>query len=403
MASNDKDAHVCVVTPERCAITETFIQAHIERLPTSVSTLYGDFLPIFKGDNEPLLPRLQVGINRTLSKLLNLPPDSLHTSVSQRYPNYYRKTALRRFLKSTNVKAVLAEYGPTGVALRAVCNDLAIPLVVHFHGYDAYRRSTLEEYGTQYRELFQSAAAVLVVSRDMERQLSSLGALQQNLHYNPYGVDPSIFLSGDPRNAPPLFIAVGRFVPKKAPHLTLRAFHKVLERVPQAKLIMIGDGPLLARCQQLSSDLGLGDSAQFLGPRPHTEVAALLRQARAFVQHSIRSSDGDCEGTPVAILEAGAAGLPVVATRHGGIQDVVVEEETGFLANEGDFETMAESMIRLAQEGELAGRLGANARRRICAEFSMDKSIGRLWQIIETAIDRKHVSSYDNLKNQPWN
>jgi glycosyltransferase involved in cell wall biosynthesis len=113
-----------------------------------------------------------------------------------------------------------------------------------------------------------------------------------------------------------------------------------------------------------------------------------MRQARAFVQHSVQTSYGDSEGTPVGILEGGAAGLPVVATRHAGIQDVIIDGETGLLVDEGDVDSMAESMIRLGENPVLAAELGKAARKRICAEFSMEKSIDNLWGIIETTIHK---------------
>jgi glycosyltransferase involved in cell wall biosynthesis len=104
------------------------------------------------------------------------------------------------------------------------------------------------------------------------------------------------------------------------------------------------------------------------------------------VQHSVRTSYGDSEGTPVAILEAGATGIPVVATRHAGIKDVVIEDKTGFLVDEGDIEGMAGCMLRLAKEPPLASGMGRAARERICREFSMEQSIRNLLKIIETAI-----------------
>ena len=96
--------------------------------------------------------------------------------------------------------------------------------------------------------------------------------------------------------------------------------------------------------------------------------------------------DGDSEGTPVAILEAGAAGLPVVATRHAGIKDVVIERETGFLVDEGDIGTMADHMIQLAQSPSFAGTMGQQARKHIAGNFSLEKGIGRLWTVLENAI-----------------
>jgi colanic acid/amylovoran biosynthesis glycosyltransferase len=101
------------------------------------------------------------------------------------------------------------------------------------------------------------------------------------------------------------------------------------------------------------------------------------------VQHSVCAEDGDTEGTPVAILEAMSAGLPVVATRHAGIVDVVVEGETGLLVDEEDVSGMTAFMVKLAEDDELVARLGKSARRRAVENYSMEKSIGALWGVIE--------------------
>ena len=151
--------------------------------------------------------------------------------------------------------------------------------------------------------------------------------------------------------------------------------------------MMIGDGRLLEACKQTARMLEIEANVDFLGPRSHSEVAAAMRSARAFVQHSIRAYDGNSEGTPNVVMEAGATGLPVVATRHGGILDVVIDGETGLLVDEGDFDGMAECMVRLAEDPSLAARLGKAARERICAEFSQEQSINKLWCIIESAVE----------------
>jgi glycosyltransferase involved in cell wall biosynthesis len=110
-----------------------------------------------------------------------------------------------------------------------------------------------------------------------------------------------------------------------------------------------------------------------------------MHSARAFVQHSIRPGDGDSEGTPVAILEAGMSGLPVVSTRHAGIKDVVIHNETGFLVDEGDIDGMAACMLLLARDAAQAATLGARAHHHIRTNFSMDQHIARLSAILEQA------------------
>ena len=119
------------------------------------------------------------------------------------------------------------------------------------------------------------------------------------------------------------------------------------------------------------------------GAIDHDQVAGLMQESRLFVQHSLVPKSGDSEGTPVGILEAGAAGLPVVSTAHGGIVDAVVHGKTGFLVNEGDIDSMSEYMYELLTNHELAREMGKQAREHISRNYSMEDSIKRLRGIIE--------------------
>lgn len=371
MTPSSQAPKICVVSPARDARSETFIQAHVEKLPAQVELLYGGFFPQYYGDGKSLVervPRVERGLRRRINHAQEID---------------LAKLALTRFLREEQVTAILAEYGPTGVALADVARDAGVPLVVHFHGYDASMHDVLAQHAKTYPALFESAAAIVAVSQAMKKRLVSLGAAPGKVHYNPCGVDCELFRAVDAGASPPVFLAVGRFVDKKGPHLTLLAFAKVHAALPEARLRMIGDGPLWGVCQDLARVLGIADAVSFLGPQSHDVVQDEMRRARAFVQHSVEAASGDCEGTPVAVLEAGASALPVVATRHAGIPDVVIEERTGLLVDERDVDGMAAGMLRLAREPALAADLGRNARNRIEANFSMRRSIDNLWSIID--------------------
>ena len=121
------------------------------------------------------------------------------------------------------------------------------------------------------------------------------------------------------------------------------AFQKVLEQVPDARLRMVGEGKLLDPCRDLVDALQMNHAVSFLGSQPHRVVADEMKRARAFTQHSIEASNGDCEGAPLAILEAGASGLPVVSTHHAGIPEVVLHEDTGYIVEEKDIEEQRRS------------------------------------------------------------
>jgi glycosyltransferase involved in cell wall biosynthesis len=222
----------------------------------------------------------------------------------------------------------------------------------------------------------------------MRRVLLDLGAPADRLLVSPSGADERLFHGADPAAAPPSFVAVGRFVAKKGPLHTIRAFARMMGELPdplrrQARLVMVGEGPLLGEAQRLVDALGLADAVTLAGAASHQDVAQLLRQARAFLQHSLVAPDGDSEGSPVALMEAQLSGLPVVATLHGGIPEVVVEGVTGFLVEEGDIEGMARAIGPLAMDAALAGRLGAAARRRATSLFTVRHHLEQVAGLLE--------------------
>ena len=181
---------------------------------------------------------------------------------------------------------------------------------------------------------------------------------------------------------PPVIVAVGRLTEKKAPHLTILAFAQVLSRHPNARLRIVGDGPLRGVCRDLVKSLHIREAVTFLGAQPPHIVFDELQGARCFVQHSLEAADGDREGTPVSIIEAGACGLPVVATRHAGIPDVVQHGKTGLLVDEWDVDGMAANLEQLLIDPGLATRLGSSARERVESKFSMQRHIDQLWSIV---------------------
>jgi colanic acid/amylovoran biosynthesis glycosyltransferase len=362
---------ICVATPAFGATTETFITNHIRHLPFRMCILFGGSLQ-YDQHGASIVSSVSLRLVDPVLRRLGLTNGS---------PSLFRGQT--RFLRREKVAAVLAEYGPAGVQVLPACRGVGVPLIVHFHGYDAYMQDTLDRYGVQYLELFRYAAAVVAVSKDMVSQLMTLGAPRDKIAYIPYGVDTASFDKAAPAQAPPWFLAVGRFVEKKGPFVTLCAFAKVLLRCPEAKLTMIGDGPLLGPCKHLARALGIFTAVQFTGAQPHEVVCDAMRKARAFVQHSLRATDGDSEGTPVAVMEAQAAGLPVVATRHAGIKDVVLNGQSGLLVDELDAVGMADAMITLALDGDLAARMGQVGRQRVLAEFSLSLSIQRLASVID--------------------
>jgi colanic acid/amylovoran biosynthesis glycosyltransferase len=378
----------CIVSRSQPGYSETFIRTHFNRLPVETCGLWGG--PLLVMDETGGIATLMGfrWVSRALSALIRLDEGCLVQQFWKRMPGKWHDRALARYLKRMKTDVVLAEYGTNGVSILNACLLANIPLVVHFHGIDASSHEVLENYKKDYRKMFQECAGIIAVSKAMQEKLISLGAPEEKITLIHYGIDVQSFSEAKPGEAPPEFLAVGRFVPKKAPHLTILAFQKVLKACPEAKLTMVGDGALLDACRILVDALGMNEAVTLAGVLPPEKVQQLMRNSRAFVQHSVVAPSGDSEGTPVAVMEASMSGLPVVSTRHAGIPDVVEHERTGFLVEEKDIEGMAHYMIRLAKEPSLAGRLGKAAREKAVKEFSVEKSIGKLHQVLENAVQK---------------
>jgi len=379
--------NICVISQAPLSYSETFIQAHIDRLDANIFHLYGYYLNhSFEGT--PLREKYKKQISLK-DRIMHLLPYYIVFRIKQNQQKDYKdERIVERFFIENDIKLVLAEYGTTGSFITPVCKKLNIPLFVHFHGFDASRFNILKEFRDQYKIMFEYASYVISVSHFMTQSLINLGCSQEKIIYNPYGPNP-IFYDASPNYNSNNIIAVGRFVDKKAPYLTITAFRNILYEYPELKLIMVGDGPLLNTCKNLARSWEVEDRVNFPGALSHDLLLNLISESFCFIQHSVVADDGDTEGTPVAILEAGAAGLPVIATKHAGIPDVVDHEKTGFLVDEFDVKEMANYIKILANDRGKAKIMGNKAREHILKNFSIEKHIAALDNLIANVLSKE--------------
>jgi glycosyltransferase involved in cell wall biosynthesis len=174
-----------------------------------------------------------------------------------------------------------------------------------------------------------------------------------------------------------LFLTTARLDPQKGLDVLLRSAGSV----PGAQFAIAGEGPERARLEQDVERLGLGDKVQLLGHRE--DVPALLAAADAFVLPS------RFEGTPLALLEAMAAGKPVVATAISGTDELVADGETGLLVRANDPDALADGLRRIVAEPELRKRLGGSARIRAETRFSAAASADRVMRVYDSLLERR--------------
>lgn len=381
MHTTGSQLNLCIIKPNKVNYSEPFVEAHVQRLPGNKKVVYGSFFPIYAHDGSFLIRnKLKLAIYLFQKRVLGRKSIPVRTK------------AFTEYLKKEKIDVVLAEYGPSGALVTEACRRAEVPLVIHYHGFDAHHQETIREYAEWYRQSYAYASAVIGVSEDMCSALEALGCPPEKIVYNPYGVDLDLFQPVEVSRSPVQFLSVARFADKKAPHHTIRAFANVLKKFPAARLVMAGNGPLWNTSKQLAAELGLAEQLEFAGVLSHEQVYERMKTSRAFVQHSVTAADGDSEGTPNSILEAAASGLPVVSTRHAGIKEAVLDKKTGFLVEEHDEEGMAAAMCGLAEDAALAASLGANARRHMEENYSFPQRIGRLWNIICRSRDTEENS-----------
>ncbi|MBK8368422.1 MAG: glycosyltransferase [Bacteroidetes bacterium] len=346
---------------------ETFIKNHVEKINFDKIVLYGGPIPFKLSENDKLSLLLK------LTYKFNV----FFKTKKSKEKWFYQKLVLKSHLKKHHVQLVFAEYVLTGSNVLDVCKELNIPIIATGLGYEISVTKIINDNRKNYQEFLKYCSSVIVVAKSMTKILTELGCDKNKIIHSPAGASTD-FLNIEPDYNSMQLFAIGRFVEKKSPHSTILSFYKVLQVYPNAKLIIAGDGPLLPMCMDIVRSLKIENSVSFVGKISQEQQRDYLKNSRIFVQHSKLASDGDSEGTPVAIVEASSAGLPVVSTIHAGIIDVVVNNETGFLVDEGDVDTMAEKIILLLSDSELAKKMGAAGKHNIQTNFTLNQHIQKI-------------------------
>lgn len=298
------------------------------------------------------------------------------------------------YLRQHDVSVILAEFGGAALSFSPIATEMGIPMFAYFRGHDASASLQRKQNQEAYRRLMPRLAGVFAVSQFLLDNLAAYGIQHYNAHVIPSGADVRRFKPGDKR--PDSFLAVGRFVEKKAPLTTIRCFHEATTSRSGAVLTTIGDGPLLGQARALTRELGIEDRVRFMGHQSHEAVCDALANSMFFLQHSITGRDGDTEGMPTAIQEAMASGCIVISTRHAGISEAVEEGVTGYLTDELDGAGFTQA-IRQAMELKQPEEMAKRARAVAVEKFDNDVLLAQLETIIRDTLGRGSSRISPNL------
>jgi glycosyltransferase involved in cell wall biosynthesis len=232
---------------------------------------------------------------------------------------------------------------------------LRVPWVLSLHGHDVL--SHLREWPGDFGDAPQRADAIIVPSRWFgDRVVELLDVEPAKVRVIPSGVDTTLFTPTPIPDGSREVLFVGRFVEKKGLDVLLAAWPAVVAAVPEARLRLLGFGPLegLARSGGPSVEVELGRTSERAA-----QLRRALQRCRAVVTPSRTAGNGDAETLLLVNLEAQASGRPVVTTRHGGIPEYVDEGRTALIVPEGDADALADALIRVLADDELSARLAA--------------------------------------------
>lgn len=213
------------------------------------------------------------------------------------------------------------------------------------------------------RQLRLAGAWIVVLSSRMRKSLRYYGLEGASVRLLPNGVDIEHFAPQPEQKAEPLtVVCVAQFRYQKGIDILLRAWRLLVEQLPEARLLLVGDGPLFESLQRLALELGISGSVEFAGQC--APITHYYHRGRIAVLPS------RWEGMPNALLEAMACGRACVATRVSGSEDILCQEAYGLLVEPEDKEALAEALWLLLTEPELARRYGQAARQHVEQHYS---------------------------------
>jgi colanic acid/amylovoran biosynthesis glycosyltransferase len=280
-----------------------------------------------------------------------------------------------------------AHFGPVGNSFRFARELFRAPLVVSFHGYD-FTSVPRREGSDVYQRLFATADLVTVNSAFTRGELDKLGCPSEKIVLLHVGLNPGEFKFRERTTRPgePVrLLSVGRLVEVKGHEYAIRAVAKLRSQFADLRYEIIGEGPLRKALEELARELGVAGVVSFHGALGTRQVRDWLDRAQIFIMPSV-TANGAQEGQGLALQEAQACGLPVVATRHGALPEGLIEGYPGFLVPERDADALAERIAYLLQHPGDWPRMGCEGRKFVEANYDIRQLNQKLVNIYRQAM-----------------
>lgn len=310
--------------------------------------------------------------------------------VKRMAPVYYRGElqVVMKVMERRHADLMHIYFGHTGVHLLPFIKEWNKPVVVSFHGMDIQPRPQQPGYDDMMRELLQTVPLVLARSESLFDALEKWGCPREKMRLNRTGIPLDAFplvKRTMPEDGRWQFVQACRLIAKKGLKSAMQAFAMFHGFQPNSRFVIAGDGPMKETLLELARELGVAQAVELRGFLDQAALAKLYAESHVFVHPSEMTSDQNQEGVPNSMLEAMATGLPVLATRHGGIPEAVTDGASGLLCPERDPQALMEAMFRFTEHPENMLAMGEEAARSVREDFSQQRAIERLESFYDEA------------------
>lgn len=299
-----------------------------------------------------------------------------------RIPFGNNRKKLIAYIKAHKIDAILSEFGSQSMLVTDVGREMRIPVFCYFRGRDASFWLNNPTRVKAYEKVFAQLSGVFAVSQFLLDNLAKKGLKHPNSFVVPSGTDTELFKPS--QKDPNLVLAVGRFVPKKAPLATINAFLQASINHPNMRLEMIGNGPEYSKCAERVRECNAENKIILHGQKDSNFVASKTSEAAIFMQHSVTDHTGEAEGLPSSIQEAMSAGCAILSTDHAGTAELVTSGETGYLCAENDQEEYTKLLKKMLSNQEKTQKMGKKARKVALQKVDYKN----LYKIVEREIQK---------------
>lgn len=362
--------------------SETFVKSQAEAMQ--------EFTPYYVGS------RLVQGLSLPKERTLTVNQGGLAgriKEVSSKLigftPNFIQQ------IRDLNPALIHAHFGQDSAMALPLAQNLHVPLLVTFHGFDITVKDEHTPPSVGYwnylrrREAIKREARLFIaVSEFIKGKLLDRGFPADKIVVHYIGVDIKLFQPNPALQRNSVVLFVGRLVEKKGCEYLIEAMSKVQTAMPEVELVVIGNGPLRLSLEQLAEKKL--KRYQFLGVQPPEIVQTWMQRAKVFCVPSVTAKSGDAEGFGLVFAEAQAMGLPVVSFASGGIPEAVAHGETGLLTTERDSDGLATHILRLLEDKELWQQFSQRGQERVRTIFNLHNQTRVLEKIYEERILAKN-------------